>query len=92
MQTNAKAEQAGFKASGGQHFPLKTMVQKDTFREPKKNRQLGFNINSKPDFLCFFSGGPHFPLKTLVYKDTLREPKKNIQLHYDEFSMSFRNM
>jgi len=33
MQTNAKAEQACFKASGGPHPALKTPVQKDTPRE-----------------------------------------------------------
>jgi hypothetical protein len=40
MQTNAKAERACFKASGGPHPPLKTPVQQDTPREPKKNIQL----------------------------------------------------
>ena len=43
MQTNAKAEQACFKASGGPHPPLKTPVQKETPRETKKNIQLHYD-------------------------------------------------
>ena len=43
MQTNAKAAQPCFKASKGPHPPLKTPVQKDTPREPKKNIQLHYD-------------------------------------------------
>ena len=63
MQTNAKAEQACFKASGGPHPSLKTPVQKDTPREPKKNIQLHYDqIKTIQE-------------KTLVEKDTPRGNK-----------------
>ena len=48
MQTNAKAAQPCFKASKGPHPPLKTLVQKDTPKEPKKNIQLS-PLNSRLD-------------------------------------------
>ena len=48
MQTNAKAEQAGFKASGRSYFPLKTLVQKDTLREPKKNAFENTGVKETP--------------------------------------------
>ena len=68
MQTNAKAAQPCFKASKGPHPPLKTPVQKDTPREPKKNIQLHYDqIKTIQE-------------KTLVQKDTPKETKQNIQL------------
>ena len=43
MQTTAEAEEECVKVAGRPHEALKTPVQKDTPREPKKNIQLHYD-------------------------------------------------
>ena len=43
MKTNAEAEEECVKVAGRPHAPLKTPVQKDIPREPKKNIQLHYD-------------------------------------------------